>query len=66
MSEEMLPRMFEPFWRADDSRTETGVHAGLGLAITQSMAKICNLRLRPKLDGWVYTIAVSGRHPQSL
>ncbi len=66
MSEEMLPRMFEPFWRADESRTETGVHAGLGLAITRSMAKICNLQLRPKLDGSVYTIEVSGQHPQSL
>ena len=30
-----LPRLFEPFWRADASRTGTG-HAGLGLTLVQA------------------------------
>jgi signal transduction histidine kinase len=35
MSDEVRARIFERFFRADPSRTATGVHAGLGLAIVK-------------------------------
>jgi signal transduction histidine kinase len=35
MSPEVEGRIFERFFRADPSRTATGVHAGLGLAIVK-------------------------------
>jgi two-component system, OmpR family, heavy metal sensor histidine kinase CusS len=35
MTDDVRSKIFERFYRADPSRTETGVHAGLGLAIVQ-------------------------------
>jgi len=60
LTKETLARMFEPFWRLDDSRSATGTHAGLGLAISQSMAKICGLALQPSLVGDELVMRVVG------
>lgn len=35
---EFLDRVFDRFWRADESRTATGRHAGLGLALCREAA----------------------------
>jgi signal transduction histidine kinase len=52
--------LFEPFWRKDSVRT-TGSHAGLGLTLTQSLAKALNLAVRAELgsDGHLAIILVS-------
>lgn len=40
ISEELLPRLFDRFYRADPARQEgSSEHAGLGLAITQSIVR---------------------------
>ena len=36
---EQLPRLFDRFWRVDSSRQHAGEGAGLGLAITRSIAR---------------------------
>ncbi|MHC4982979.1 MAG: sensor histidine kinase [Planctomycetota bacterium] len=35
LSHEDVPSVFEPFWRADSSRRDTGIHCGLGLTLVQ-------------------------------
>jgi two-component system sensor histidine kinase CpxA len=35
VKEDLLPRIFNPFFRADESRTESSGGIGLGLAIAQ-------------------------------
>jgi signal transduction histidine kinase len=36
---EQRDHLFERFWRADAARTETGSHAGIGLALARAMAR---------------------------
>lgn len=43
--EDMLPHVFEPFWRAEDSRVDQTPGAGLGLAVVRNVASLMN--------GWV-------------
>lgn len=48
LTPEDVPHLFEAFWRKDAVRT-TGSHAGLGLTLTQSLAKVLGLGLRAEL-----------------
>ncbi len=34
-----VPRVFDPFWRGDASRAATGTHSGLGLALCKSVVE---------------------------
>lgn len=49
LDEDDVAKLFDPFWRKDSARTETGTHAGLGLAISQTMAIKCGGDLRAEL-----------------
>lgn len=40
LTEKQLTRVFDRFWRGDSSRTDTGIHCGLGLALVQRIAKV--------------------------
>jgi len=39
LTSEEISHVFDCFWRGDSSRTETGVHCGLGLALVQKIIK---------------------------
>ena len=41
LNDEQMLHVFERFWRADEARSSTGVHTGLGLALCR---KIIDLR----------------------
>ncbi len=36
-------RLFDPFWRGDDARTDAGLHCGLGLALVRSVSAVLHL-----------------------
>ncbi|MNI86725.1 Sensor kinase CusS [compost metagenome] len=50
----LLPRLFDRFYRADPARQEgSSEHAGLGLAITESIVRAHGGRIRcESADGW--------------
>jgi two-component system heavy metal sensor histidine kinase CusS len=54
ISAELLPRLFDRFYRADPARHEgSSEHAGLGLAITQSIVRAHGGRIHcESADGW--------------
>ncbi len=56
-----LPRLFERFWRKDSSRTG-GTHAGLGLALSRSLAEQIGYTLTAALDEHgVLTMTLTGK-----
>lgn len=54
ISEDLLPRLFDRFYRADPARHEgSSEHAGLGLAITQSIVRAHGGQIRcESAEGW--------------
>ena len=39
-------RVFDRFWRADQSRTDTGVHSGLGMSLSQRLIGLLNGQIK--------------------
>ena len=54
ISADLLPRLFDRFYRADPARSEgSSEHAGLGLAITQSIIRAHGGQIRcESQEGW--------------
>lgn len=52
---EQLQRVFEPFWRGDEARSDAGVHCGIGLALARALARCQGLEvtLANRADGAV-------------
>jgi signal transduction histidine kinase len=50
-----LDKIFERFYRLDPSRTASGEHWGIGLALAQALCRTLSLSLtvRNRSDGWV-------------
>jgi signal transduction histidine kinase len=60
LTPEDVQHLFEPFWRKDAVRT-TGSHAGLGLTLTDSLAKALGCTLSARLDsGGKLSIEIAG------
>lgn len=56
INQDNVDLIFEPFWRADESRGETR-HFGLGLSLTQDYCKLQNIKIESELsDKSVLTI----------
>ena len=59
-----LPReasanVFERFWRADTSRSATGVHAGLGLSLVRRAATVMGGTASVHVEGERFTLRIS-------
>jgi two-component system sensor histidine kinase QseC len=50
LTQQQLGLVFDPFWRCDTSRTDTGVHCGLGLALVESVVKALRGRVVAELQ----------------
>lgn len=48
LNAEDLPRLFEPFWQKDSSRTDSA-HSGLGLSLVEAMCRPLNIEVRASL-----------------
>ncbi len=56
-SNEEASQVFDYFWRADSSRTDTGIHCGLGLALVQRIVKALYGRTIVEVqDGGIFTV----------
>jgi two-component system sensor histidine kinase QseC len=58
LDEDDLPRLFEPFWRAEGARSDRE-HVGLGMAVVQQVAGAIGLRVDAGLRGDRLQIRVS-------
>lgn len=56
---EQLPKIFDSFWRADESRTEAAEHAGLGLALVKRITEALNGKVIASIEqGNVFKITL--------
>jgi len=56
-------QVFDPFWRSDISRTGTGEHFGIGLAVVQKLARALGIKVKAVSDGQgLFTISLELPH----
>jgi two-component system OmpR family sensor kinase len=58
LSEAMLPRLDEAFWRGEEGRGSTGRHAGLGLALCRRLAILNGWELGFSLAAGRFTVSL--------
>ncbi len=55
-----LEHVFDRFWRADTSRSATGLHCGLGLALVHRMAEALSARVTAKVADGLFIVQITG------
>ena len=54
-----VEHVFDSFWRRDESRTETGEHFGIGLAVVQKLTKALGIRVKARSEQQgIFTISL--------
>lgn len=65
LSPDAVDRVFDLFWRQDASRTETGKHCGVGLAVVRKIAEASGMAVEAKVQpGGIFTLSL--RIPGSM
>lgn len=60
LTDEQITHVFDCFWRGDSSRTDTGVHCGLGLALVERVIKALGGTVAAQLqDGGIFVITLA-------
>lgn len=56
LPKDSLDRIFDRFWRADASRTATGLHAGLGLSLCKEASRALNGDLTVSIEKGIFKV----------
>jgi signal transduction histidine kinase len=60
LKEENLEQIFEPFWRQEQARSETGKHCGIGLSTVQKVIKALGGTVRASIQtGGVFSVHIA-------
>lgn len=51
IDEEISNKIFDPLWRQSESRSEIGVHAGIGMALAHKVSIILGLKIKASVSG---------------
>ena len=63
LSPHELPRLFERFWRKDAARSQTGLHAGLGLSLCPRLLALSHASITPTLHADRLTLSLTLPQP---
>ena len=53
-----LPHIFERFWRGDKSRTDIGVHCGLGLALCRRIVEVLGGTITAQVSEGTFSVSI--------
>jgi len=63
LTNEQVSQVFDCFWRGDSSRTNTGIHCGLGLALVQRIIKALGGHITVEVqNGGIFTVHLTLPH----
>jgi two-component system sensor histidine kinase QseC len=60
LADDEVKLVFDRFWRGDRSRSDTGVHCGLGLSLCQRLAALLRVRLTAESRDGTFRAVLSG------
>lgn len=59
LTQDDVSHVFDSFWRSDTSRTDTGRHCGVGLAVVKKLADVLNVKVEAQVESEIFTIRLS-------
>ena len=60
LKQQEVDKVFDSFWRGDESRKETGKHCGIGLAVVQRLVKTLGGNVKAEIEPeQIFTIHLS-------
>lgn len=59
LTEEQMKSVFDCYWQGDTSRSRTGVHFGLGLAMVKQMVELLGGKIRVEAPNGLFSIHIS-------
>ncbi len=59
LAPESIPRVFDRFWRGDESRSSSGVHIGLGLSLVKKVADVLGGTVEVESSGGEFQVKFS-------
>jgi signal transduction histidine kinase len=62
---ESIPRVFDRFWRGDESRSSSGVHIGLGLSLVKKVADVLGGAVEVASEGGEFQVTLVLDSPPS-